>query len=118
MHVVLDEKTPEEVFTSEKSNISHLQVFGCLVYIHISKEKRPNLESFRKKGNFVGYNEASKAFKIYIPSERHVEVSRDVTFHEEASFKRLKEIEYDQEIEEVEDPVSKDHDDDCSPSDV
>ena len=35
MHTVLDEKTPEEVFTGENTDISHLCIFGCLVYIHI-----------------------------------------------------------------------------------
>ena len=27
MHAVLDEKTPEEVFTGEKQDISHLRIF-------------------------------------------------------------------------------------------
>ena len=36
-HAVLDEKTPEEVFTGEKPDISHLQIFGCPMYIHIPK---------------------------------------------------------------------------------
>ena len=36
-HAVFDEKTPKEVFTSEKPNLSHLQIFGCPVYIHIPK---------------------------------------------------------------------------------
>ena len=86
-HAFLDEKKTEEVFTGEKPNISHLHIFGCPLYIHIPKENRTNMEPSRKKGTFVGYNETSKAFKIYVPSERHVEVSRDVTFHEEATFK-------------------------------
>ena len=38
-HAVLDEKILEEVFTGEKPDISHLQIFGCAVYIHIPKEK-------------------------------------------------------------------------------
>ena len=45
------------------------------------------MEPSRKKKTFVGYSETSKTFKIYVPGERHVEVSRDVTFHEEATFK-------------------------------
>ena len=35
LHEVLDEKTPEEVFTGEKPDISHFWIFGCHVYIHI-----------------------------------------------------------------------------------
>ena len=88
-------KTPEEVFTAEKPDIPHIQIFGCIVYIHIPKENRTKMEPFGKKGTFVGYNETSKAFIIYVPSERHVEVSWDVTFHEEGAFKRSNKLEYD-----------------------
>ena len=45
------------------------------------------MEPSRKKGVFVGYSETSKEFRIYVPGERHVEVSRDVTFQEEETFK-------------------------------
>ena len=38
------------------------------------------MEPYGKKGNFVGYGETSKSFKIYVPGERHVEVSREVNF--------------------------------------
>ena len=41
-----------------------------------------------------------------------------MTFHEEAAFKRSKELECDLETKEAEAPISKDHDDDSSPSDV
>ena len=47
------------------------------------------MEPSGKKGTFVGYSETSKALRIYVPGERHIEVSRGVTFHEEAAFKRL-----------------------------
>ena len=56
--------------------------------------------------------------RIYVPGERHVEVSWHVTFHEETTFKRSKELECDPETEEAEAPISEDHDDDSSPSDV
>ena len=39
-HQVLDNKTPEEDFSGEKPEVSHLRIFGCSVYIHIPKEKR------------------------------------------------------------------------------
>ena len=37
---ILDSKTPEEAFSDEKPEVSHLIIFGYLVYIHIPKEKR------------------------------------------------------------------------------
>ena len=68
------------MFTEKKPEVSHLKIFGCPVFIHIPKEKRNKLEPSGKKGIFVGYCEVSKAFRIYIPGHRHIEISRDVTF--------------------------------------
>ena len=52
-----------------------------------------------KKGIFVGYSESSKAYRIYIPGQRQIEVSRDVTFHEEAAFRKSKELPLDSDSE-------------------
>jgi hypothetical protein len=78
-------------FTSVKPEVSHLRIFGCPVYIHVPKEKRTKLEPSGRRGTFVGYNETSKAYKIYIPGQRQIEVSRDVTFDEEVAFRRSRE---------------------------
>ena len=74
------------------------------------------MEPSRKKGNFVGYSETSKSFKIYVPSERHIEVSHDVTFHEEFAFNKSKYIECD--IEEHESAILEYINDDSSLFDV
>ena len=58
----LGNKTPEEMFTRVKPEASHLKIFGCLLYIHIPKEKRLKLDPSRKKGLFVGYSEQSKYY--------------------------------------------------------
>ena len=39
-HSVFGNKTPEEMFFGERPEVSHLKIFGFLVYIHIPKEKR------------------------------------------------------------------------------
>jgi hypothetical protein len=49
----------------------------------------------------VGYCEVSKAFRIYIPGHRHIDINGDVTFDEDATLKksrkcRLKEV-YEEE---------------------
>lgn len=36
---VLEDKTPQEVWTGEKPSLSHLRVFGCDAYVHVPKEK-------------------------------------------------------------------------------
>ena len=70
-------KTPEEMFTRKNPKVSHLKIFGCLVYIHIPKEKR-----------------------IYIPGFHHMEISRDVTFDEEATLKRSRKCQHEEVYEE------------------
>ena len=79
----------------KKPEVSHLKIFGCPIYIHIPKEKRTKLDPFGKKGIFVGYCEVSKAFRIYIPGFHHMEISRDVTFDEEAALKRSRKSQHE-----------------------
>ena len=66
-HKTLRNMTPEEAFTGVKPEVGHFRIFGCLVYIHIPKEKRTKLDPSGRKGTFVGYSETSKAYRIYIP---------------------------------------------------
>ena len=92
LHAILKDKTPKEIFTGEKPEVGHLRIFGCQVYIHVSKEKRMKMEPSGNKGVFVGYSETSKAYRIYIPGTRLIEVSRDVTFYEDSSFRWSREF--------------------------
>jgi hypothetical protein len=101
-HCILKDMTPEETFSRKKPNVKNLRIFGFPIYIHIPKDKRKKLEPSGKKGIFVGYNESSKAYRIYIPEQHKVEVSRDVTFNEKMAFK--KSIEETIEEEEYEEP--------------
>jgi hypothetical protein len=64
---ILRNMTLEEAFSEVKPVVGHLRIFGCLVYIHVPKEKRTKLYPSCRKGTFVGYNESSKAYQIYIP---------------------------------------------------
>ena len=66
-HRVLDNNNHDQDFLGEKLKVSHLRIFGFLVYIHISKEKRTKLDPFGWKGLFVGYNDTSMAYRIYFP---------------------------------------------------
>ena len=42
-------KTPKEMFTGKKPEVSHLKILGCPVFVHIPKEKRTKLDPSRKK---------------------------------------------------------------------
>ena len=61
-HNALGNKTPEEIFSDERPKVSHLNIFGCPVYIHIPKENRSKLDPSRKKVLFLGYSEQLKAY--------------------------------------------------------
>ena len=89
---VLRNKTIEGDFSGEKQEVNHLRIFGFPVYIHIPKEKRTNLDPSRSKGIFVGYNETLKAFRIYFPRFKKVDISRDVTFDEGSSYTKKRKL--------------------------
>ena len=99
-HQAIGNKTPEEVFLGEKPEVSHLRIFGCPVFIHVPKEKRTKLELSGRKGIFVGYSETSKAFRIYIPSFKQIQTSRDVTFNEDEAFNKSRRHHAEEVLEE------------------
>jgi hypothetical protein len=49
----------------------------------------------------LGYSETSKAYRIYIPGQKFIEVSRDVTFHEETAFRQARELPCDSKEQEA-----------------
>jgi hypothetical protein len=99
-HSALGLKKLEEMFDGKKPEVSHLKIFRCPVFIHIPKEKRNKLEPSGKKGIFVGYCKVSKDFRIYIPGQHHIEISRDVTFDEDAALKKSKICQLEEVYEE------------------
>ena len=89
------------MFSGERPDVSHLNIFGCTVYIHIPKEKRSKLDPSGKKVLFIGYSEQSKAYQIYIPGYRQIELSRDVTFNEDPAFRKSRKDKEDEEEHET-----------------
>jgi hypothetical protein len=97
---------PEEAFTGVKPEVGHFRIFRCPVYFHAPKEKRSKLDPSSRKGTFVGYSESSKAYWIYIPGQRQIEVSRDVIFEEEIAFRRSRDSQMEIDSETVPSPPS------------
>jgi hypothetical protein len=101
-HCILKDMALEEAFSSKKPNVENLIIFGCRLCSHIPKEKRNKLESSGKKGIFMGYSDSSKAYRIYIPEQHKIEISRDVMFNERMAFKKsIEEIIEEEELEET-----------------
>ena len=105
----MGEKTPKETISGLNPVIGHLRIFGCQVYIHVPLEKRTKLEPSRQKGIFVGYNETSKAYRIFIPVQQKKVVSRDVKFEENLASRKSRDLPQVEEDEEQEVPKGENH---------
>ncbi|KAL0443704.1 UNVERIFIED_CONTAM: Retrovirus-related Pol polyprotein from transposon TNT 1-94 [Sesamum latifolium] len=77
------EKTPQEAWSGYKPVVTHLRVFGSIAYTHISHQKRTKLDDKSARYVFIGYDQNSKGYKLYNPSNGKIEISRDVEFDEE-----------------------------------
>lgn len=77
------EKTPYEIWTGRKPNLTNLRVFGSPVMVHIPKEKRTKWDRKSKKHILVGYSENIKGYRIYDPTKNTVTTSRDVVILEQ-----------------------------------
>ena len=92
-------KTPFEMATGKKPNLAHMVKYGAKAY-PLDKNV-PRKEKMRPKahiGFLVGYD-STNIFLIWIPSQRKVIRTRDVTFDEDSSY-RPNEIDLGQLINE------------------
>ena len=69
-HKILGMSTPKEAFSGKKPDISHLRIFGSLVYIHVTKDARKKLEPIAEVGIFVGYTDTPHNYCVYLPDSR------------------------------------------------
>ena len=91
-HRAVGKKTPQGVSTRKKPQVSHLWIFESLAYCHVPDEMHSKLDQTAEKGYLVGYSETSKAYRIYIPSNRKIVVRRDAKFMEDRGFRKSREI--------------------------
>ncbi|POM58554.1 Hypothetical protein PHPALM_36782 [Phytophthora palmivora] len=104
------DKTPFEIVYKSKPNVKHMRIFGCKAYVLTQKEKRLKWDPKAREDIFLGYEERSKAYRVYDIETGKVVISRDVTF-DESIFDNFKAIS-NEEVEEV-----TDHLDDMQVSD-
>lgn len=79
------------MFTGKVPDLVRSRIFGCLVYCHVSTDKCTKLDATAEKGILVGYNETSKAYKVYIPALRKTVLTRDVKFEENIALRTARE---------------------------
>ncbi|KAG2759282.1 hypothetical protein Pcac1_g28657 [Phytophthora cactorum] len=80
----IEHKTPFEIVYKSKPSVKHMRVFGCRTYILTPKEKRLKWDPKARAGIFLGYEEVSKAYRLYDIKAGQVVISRDVNFDESA----------------------------------
>lgn len=73
-------KTPAELWSGKKPDISKLRIFGCTAYSHIPKEFRKKLDSKTTKLIMVGY--APNGYRLWDGEKRKIVIARDVIFDE------------------------------------
>ena len=61
-----------------------MRVFGCQTFILTPREKRRKWDPKARAGIFMGYEEVSKAYRVYDIEAKKVVISRDVNFDESA----------------------------------
>ena len=77
-----DYKSPKELCSGMKLNISHLRVFGCLAWVHILKKRRHKLQPKSQEMIFVGYELGSKGYQFWDAAHQHFKITCYVKFEE------------------------------------
>ena len=75
--------TPYQAWHGRKPNVQHLRTFGCVAHV---KRIGPGMNKLSDRSSqmiFIGYEQGSKAYRLYDPSKRKLVVSRDVVFEED-----------------------------------
>jgi len=78
--------TPHHLWTGTCPNLSHLGIFGCLTYTHITAHECKKLDLKRLKCIFIGYGAPNgiKGYCIYDHESRKVISTRDVIFSKDS----------------------------------
>lgn len=81
----LEGMTPQEAWTCKKPFISHMRIFGCIVYAKVPNSMRKKLETKGMRYMFLGYCEGTKAYRLMCLDTKKVIKSSDVEFLEHKS---------------------------------
>lgn len=86
------DKSPYELWFGKPTDISTLHVFGSEAYVHIPDEKRRKWDAKSKKGVFVGYQENCKGYRVWVPQEKRIAITRNVVIRENHNEVAIREV--------------------------
>ena len=75
-------ETPYLLWYSEKPNLKHIRVFGCVVYTHIPDRNHKKLDKKVQKLRFIGYTTTFTNYKVWDVGKHKCYVRHDVIFNE------------------------------------
>ena len=78
----LTDMMPEEAWSGNKPDISHLRIFGCRAFMHVLKEHRHKLASRSMECTFLRYAHNYSAYRLVHRRSQCIFESRDVVFNE------------------------------------
>lgn len=75
----LNLSSPFEALTGKKPDISHFRILGSTAYILVPKDTRGGkLQPTNYRGVLLGYDDESKAYRLYNPATQQVVISHQV----------------------------------------
>ena len=76
----LKDKTPHEVWTGQKPDVSALQEWGIRCWVLTDRKKRTKLDPKSQPMFFMGIAEGTKGWRYYDPRSRKIGKSRNIIF--------------------------------------
>jgi hypothetical protein len=101
LHRIL-KKTPYELFTGKKPNISYFRDFGSKCFILVKTGRKSKFAPKAVEGFLLGYDSNTKAYRVFNKSTVLVEVSYDIVF-DETNDSQVEEVDLD-ELDDEEAP--------------
>lgn len=83
-------KTPNEIWSNKKDDISKFKVFGCKAMVLVPQQKRKKLDEKSIECITLRYAENAKAYRLFCVKTKKIVISRDVVFIENDSFSNKK----------------------------
>lgn len=84
-HTQLGDKSPHEVLTGKKVDLSGIRIFGSEMYVHVPDNMRKKWEPKSKKMILVGYLTDVHGYRVYNPSTGKVSIVRHAKVNERMS---------------------------------
>jgi hypothetical protein len=81
LHRIL-KKTPYELLTGKKPNVSYFRVFGSKCFILVKRGRKSKFAPKAVEGFLLGYDSNTRAYRVFNKSTGLVEVSCDIVFDE------------------------------------